>query len=73
MPDEEPLTEPESLLWDYIKGYDFEGHPWSTPNASAKIGLSETVVYTCLSELCRKLKGKMYVYYRDGAIRIATE
>jgi len=73
MVDAEPLTEPESKLWEYIKSYDFEGHPWSTPNASVAIGIPEDVVYTCLSELSRKLKGKMYIYYKEGAIRIATE
>ncbi len=73
MVDEEPLTEPETRLWEYIKSYDFEGHPWSTPTAAEKLKMAEDDVYKALAELVRKHKGKMYMYYKDGAIRIATE
>ena len=73
MADEEPLTEREARLWEYIMSYDFEGHPWSTPTAAEKLEMTEDDVYQALAELVRKQKGKMYMYYKDGGIRIATE
>jgi hypothetical protein len=73
MVDEEPLTEKETRLWEYIRSYDFEGHAWSTPTAAEKLKMAEDDVYIVLAELTKKMKGKMYMYYKDGGIRIATE
>ncbi len=73
MADIESLTEDERRLWAYIKVNDFEIKPWSTPAAADSLGLDEDTVYTALSELSKKMKGDIYIYYKDGAIRIATE
>ena len=73
MADTESLTEDERRLWKYIKEHDFENHPWSTPAASDSLGLDEDTVYSGLSELSKKMKGDIYIYYKDDAIRIATE
>lgn len=73
MVDDEPLNEKEQRLWEYIKSYDFVGHTWSTPNAAAKLGWAEDEVYQVLSDLIKKMKGKMYIYYKGGGLRIATD
>jgi|MudIll2142460700_1097286.scaffolds.fasta_scaffold1936700_2 hypothetical protein len=73
MVEEEPLNEKEQRLWEYIKSYDFVGHTWSTPNAAAKLGWAEDDVYQVLSDLIKKMKGKLYIYYKGGGLRIATE
>jgi len=73
MADEEPLSEKEQRLWEYIKAYDFVGHTWSTPNAAAKLNWAEDEVYQVLSDLIKKMKGKLFIYYKGGGLRIATE
>lgn len=73
MADTESLTQDEKRLWEYIKKYDFEGQPWSTPAAADSLGMDEDAVYSSLSELSKKKKGDIYIYYKDDAIRIATE
>jgi hypothetical protein len=73
MADENELTEAERRLWEYIQKNDFEGQPWSTPAAAKKLKMKDDEVYTHLAELVKKLKGEMYIYYKKGAIRIATE
>ena len=73
MVDTGSLTEDERRLWKYIKKHDFEGQPWSTPAAADSLGMDEDTVYSGLSELSKKMKGDIYIYYKDDAIRIATE
>jgi hypothetical protein len=73
MAETESLTKDEKRLWKYIKDHDFEGHPWSTPAAAKALDMDEDKVYSGLSDLSKKLKGDIYIYYKDDAIRIATE
>jgi len=73
MADDMALTEEERLLWEYIQKYDFEGSPWSTPAASKELKMDEDTVYASLSEVAKKMKGKIYLYYKNGGIRIAKE
>jgi hypothetical protein len=73
MADEEPLTDDEARLWEYIKKYDFEGNPWSTPEASKALKMNEEDVYKALAEVNKKVGDDLYIYYKNGAIRLATE
>jgi hypothetical protein len=73
MADDEPLTNDERRLWEYILKYDFEGNPWSTPEASKELRMDEEEVYKALAEVNKKVGEDMYIYYKNGAIRIATE
>ena len=73
MADDNTLTEDERQVWEFIKKYDFEGTPWSTQAAAKTLELEVGTVYEALAELAKKRKGKIYIYYRDGALRIATE
>ena len=73
MVDEEPLTKNERRLWEYIKKYDFEANPWSTPEASKALKMSEGDIYAGLAEVNKKVGDDMYIYYKDGGIRLATE
>jgi hypothetical protein len=73
MADEEPLTDEERRLWEYIQKYDFEGNPWSTPEAAKALKMEEEDVYKALVEVNKKVGDDLYIYYKDGAIRLATE
>ncbi len=73
MADDEPLTKDERRLWEYIQENDFEGNPWSTPQASKKLKMSEDDIYSALAEVNKKVGEDLYIYYKDGGIRLATE
>jgi hypothetical protein len=73
MADDEPLTKEERALWEYIQEGDFEGGPWSTPDAAKALKMSEDDVYAALAEVNKKVGDDLYIYYKNGAIRLATE
>ena len=69
----ENLTELDRRLYEYIKLNDFETIKWSTPNAAKSLGVEENEVYQSLANLTKHLKDKVWVYYKDGGLRIASE
>ncbi len=69
----EDLTELDKRLYEYIKQNDFESKKWSTPEAAQKLGVPEEEIYKSLANLAKHLKDKVYIYYKDGGIRIAAE
>jgi hypothetical protein len=70
---DEPLTDDERRVWEYIQKYDFEGNPWSTPEAAKALKMSEDDVYAAIAEVNKKVGDDLYIYYRRGALRLATE
>ncbi len=72
MADEE-LTKDEERLWKYIRKHDFEDNPWSTPDAAKELKMKEDDVYKTLSGLLEKRKEQVYIYYKDGGIRLQTD
>ena len=70
---EEELTEADRKLFEYIRAGDFETRPWYTPDAAKATGLEEKQVYESLSNLSKHMKGRIYIYYKDGALRIQAE
>jgi len=70
---EEDLTEFEKRLFRYIAERDFESNPWSTPKAAEELGVEEKEIYEALSNLQKHMKGRFYIYYKDGALRIQAE
>lgn len=70
---EEELTDADRKLFDYIRSGDFQARPWSTPEAAKATGLEEKQVYESLSNLSKHMKGRIYIYYKEGALRIQAE
>lgn len=70
---EEDLTEADRKLFDYVRTHDCESKPWSTPNVSKELGMEEKQVYESLSNLSKCMKGRIYIYYKDGGLRIQAE
>jgi predicted transcriptional regulator len=70
---EADLSESDKKVFDYMLGKDFEANPWSTPDAAQALGLDEKTVYEALSNLSKHMKGRFYIYYKDGALRIQAE
>ncbi len=69
---EEELTDADRKLFEYIRSGDYETKPWSTPDAAGATGLSEKQVYESLSNLSKNMKGRIYIHYKDGALRIQS-
>ena len=69
----EDLTDMDKKVFEYLKLGDFESKKWSTPDAAKDLGASEDEVYEALANLAKHLKDKVWIYYKDGGLRIATE
>ena len=69
----EDLTEFDRKLFEYLKAGDYEANKWSTPTAAEDLGVTEDEVYQSLSNLAKHLKDHVWIYYKDGGLRIATE
>lgn len=70
---DDALDETDLRVLEFIKSYDFEAYPWSTAEASNQLGLPAERVYQALSKIQRFKRDEVFLYFRDGAIRIQTE
>jgi len=69
----EDLTEDDKRVFEYVRSGDYETNKWSTPDAAKKLGMEEDAVYEALANLTKHIKDNIYIYYKDGALRIAAE
>ncbi len=69
----ENLTELDRRLYEYIKLNDFEKNKWSTPDAARSLGVEESEIYESLANLTKHIKDKIWIYYKDGGLRIVAE
>lgn len=69
----ENLTELDKRLYEYIKLNDFEKNKWSTPDAARSLGVEESEIYESLANLTKHIKDKIWIYYKDGGLRIVAE
>ena len=70
---EEGLTEMDRRVYEYIKLNDFETNKWSTVDAARSLGVEESAIYEALSNLTKYMKDKVWIYYKDGGLRIQAE
>jgi hypothetical protein len=70
---QENLSELDMRLYQYIKLNDFETNKWSTPEAAKSLGVEEREIYDSLANLSKHMKDKVWIYYKDGGLRIASE
>ena len=67
------LTPFEVELYEYIKASDFESKPWVTRDAARKFGRSEEEMYKALSELTKKIRDNIWIYYESGELHVVAE
>ncbi len=72
MADEE-LTSLDKKLYRYLVDNDFTEQYWKTVDAAREFNVSESDVYESLSRLAKLKKDNVWIYYKDGRIRIAAE
>lgn len=70
---EEGLTELDRRVYEYIKLNDFVSNKWSTVEAARSLGVDDSAIYQSLSNLSKYMKGKVWIYYKDGGLRIQAE
>lgn len=67
------MSELDKRLYEYIKLNDFETNKWSTFDAARSLGVEEKEIYESLANLTKHMKDKIWIYYKDGGLRIAAE
>lgn len=67
------LTDFERRLYEYIRDNDFESRPWVTKEAAKKLGRSEEDVYKALSELTKKIRDNIWIYYKEGSLHAVAD
>lgn len=67
------LSDNDRKLYEYIKGGDFETKKWSTPTASRTLGMTEDDVYEAMANLSKHIKDNIWIYYKDGGLRVVAE
>jgi hypothetical protein len=67
------LTEDDRKLYEHIRSGDFETRKWSTPSVSRALGMSEDQVYESLSNLSKHIKDNIWIYYKNGGLRVVAE
>jgi hypothetical protein len=73
MAPEESLDEVDNRVFEYIKRYDFEQYRWDTAAAAAELGVSVTRIYQAIHKLQYHKRRELFVYFKDGGLRIQTE
>ena len=69
----EDLTDMDKRVYEYLKAGDYESSKWNTKEAAKSLGIKEDEVYESLSNLAKHIKDKIWIYYKDGGLRIAVE
>lgn len=67
------LTDNDLKVYEYMKTYDFETYPWSTPDASEYLGMTEDEVYDSIANIAKHIKDNVWIHYKDGGLRISAE
>ena len=69
----EDLSEFEERLLEWIRLSDFETVAWSTPRAAEAFEVDEHDIYEALAALSHKVPERIWIHYKDGAIRITAD
>jgi hypothetical protein len=67
------LTAFENRLYQYILSNDYESRPWVTMKVAKELGTTEEEVYRALSELTKKIKDNVWIFYKNGALHVVAE
>lgn len=67
------LTDMERKVYEYVRDHDFANYPWVTKDAARFLKTSEDDVYTALSELTKKIRDNIWIYYDKGEMHIVAD
>ncbi|MFW3145450.1 MAG: hypothetical protein ACMUIE_01400 [Thermoplasmatota archaeon] len=67
------LSSLEMKVYEYIRDHDFGNYPWVTKDAARYLGVSEESLYSALSELTKKIRDNIWIYYENGELHIVAD
>ncbi|MEA3559406.1 MAG: hypothetical protein U9R75_09165 [Candidatus Thermoplasmatota archaeon] len=67
------MTDLETRVYEYIRDHDFGNYPWITREAARDMKTSEDDIYTALSELTKKIRDNIWIYYDKGELHIVAD
>ncbi|MGA1820380.1 MAG: hypothetical protein ACMUHU_05155 [Thermoplasmatota archaeon] len=67
------LTDLEMRVYQYVRDNDFGNYPWVTRDAARDLRISEEDLYLALSELTKKIRDNIWIYYEDGSLRVVAD
>ena len=67
------LTSAEQNVYEYIRDNDFGNYPWVTAQAARVLGMNEEDVYKALSELTKKIRDNIWIFYDSGNLHIVAD
>lgn len=67
------LTRTELRTYEHIRANDFSTRPWVTSIEARRLGIPEEEMYRVLSELTRKIKDNIWIYYEAGNLHIVAD
>jgi len=67
------LTDLEARVYEHIRANDFSSRPWITMNEARRLGITEEALYKALSELTKKIKDNVWIYYEAGHLHVVAD
>jgi len=67
------VTDLERRLYEHIRDNDYGSRPWSTPDVARILKVTEEDVYKALSELSKKMKDNVWIYYEAGELHVVAD
>ncbi|PKK85556.1 MAG: hypothetical protein CVT48_04920 [Thermoplasmata archaeon HGW-Thermoplasmata-1] len=66
------LTPLDKKIYDYLCKNDFQANKFVGADAAKTLHCELDEVYVSLANICKHIKDKIWMSYRDGGIRIIT-
>ncbi|MEM3341121.1 MAG: hypothetical protein QW728_00345 [Thermoplasmata archaeon] len=70
---ESTLTAFDMKLFEFIRTNDFVTVPWNTAETAKVMGCTEEEIYSSLGRIAKEMKGRIYIFYREGSLHIQAE
>ena len=67
------LTTAEQKVYEFVRDHDFQNYPWKTSESAKALGMKEEDVYKALSELTKKIRDNIWIYYDSGELHIVAD
>ena len=67
------LTPTEQKVYEFIRDHDFKNYPWITYESAKVLGMKEQDLYKALSELTKKIRDNIWIYYDSGELHIVAD
>lgn len=67
------LTRTEQKVYEFVRDHDFQNYPWVTAESARTLGMKEEDLYKALSELTKKIRDNIWIYYDSGELHVVAD